>query len=253
LKREAKERGDKLPGGTGAQNTSKRSQQVDTETEEESAPAFTGCVICFALGKDLHQYMSHTEKRCYNKKKYEKQDPMALLTSLAEKSFAERSKAPGGSHNQPQAPRNERADRRGQTPQGQAAQQQIHSMPQMQPQGFRDQCDSYSQPNMTMQQSSGEFLYTWQLQSMENPMQSAPSIYNSGQFFQPTGQQSMSRHANLSQTMAQTCHKVLEKDHKFNTLSIDLDQIRWCCKWLHKVKFLDKSIDNIQLRLIKEC
>ncbi len=242
-----------MPGGTGAQNTSKRSQQVDTETEEESAPAFTGCVICFALGKDLHQYMSHTEKRCYNKKKYEKQDPMALLTSLAEKSFAERSKAPGGSHNQPQAPRNERADRRGQTPQGQAAQQQIHSMPQMQPQGFRDQCDSYSQPNMTMQQSSGEFLYTWQLQSMENPMQSAPSIYNSGQFFQPTGQQSMSRHANLSQTMAQTCHKVLEKDHKFNTLSIDLDQIRWCCKWLHKVKFLDKSIDNIQLRLIKEC
>ncbi len=68
LKREAKERGDKLPGGTGAQNTSKRSQQVETETEEESAPAFTGCVICFALRRDLHQYMSHTEKRCYNKK-----------------------------------------------------------------------------------------------------------------------------------------------------------------------------------------
>ncbi len=130
---------------------------------------------------------------------------MALLTSLAEKSFAGRSKASGGSHNQPQAPRNARADRRGQTTQGQTAhpQQQIHSMPQMQPQGFRDQRDSYSQPNMTMQQSSGEFLYPWQLQSMQNPMQSAPSIYNSGRFFQPTGQQSMSRHANLSQTMAQ--------------------------------------------------
>jgi hypothetical protein len=39
---------------------------------------------------------------------------------------------------------------------------------------------------------------------MQNPMQIAPSIYNSGQFFQPTGQQSMSRHANLSQTMAQS-------------------------------------------------
>ncbi len=90
---------------------------------------------------------------------------MALLTSLAEKSFAERSKASGGSHNQLQAPRNAQADQRGQTPQGQAAhpQQQIHSMPQMQPQGFRDQRDSYSQPNMTMQQSSGEFLYPWQL------------------------------------------------------------------------------------------
>jgi hypothetical protein len=131
--------------------------------------------------------MSHTEKRCYSKKKYEKQDPMALLTSLDEKSFAERRKASGGSHNQPQAPRNARADRRGQTPQGQAAhpQQHVHSMQQMQPQGFRDQCDSYSLPNMTMQQSSGEFLYPWQLQSMQNPMQSAPSIYNSGQFFQP--------------------------------------------------------------------
>ena len=58
LKREAKERGhpgDKLPGGTGAQNTSTRLQQVDTETEEESVPVFTGCVICFALGRDLHQ------------------------------------------------------------------------------------------------------------------------------------------------------------------------------------------------------
>ncbi len=157
MKREAKGRGDKLPGGTGAQNTSKRSQQVDKETEEESVPSFMGCVICFALGRDLHQYMSNTEKRCFNKKKYEKQDPMALLTSLAEKSFAERSKASASSHNQQQAPRNARADRRGQTLQGQAAhpQQQIHSMPQMQPQGFRDQRDSYSQPNMTMQQSSG--------------------------------------------------------------------------------------------------
>jgi hypothetical protein len=79
----------------------------------------------------------------------------------------------------------------------------MHSMQQMQPQGFRDQRDSYSQQNMTMQQSSGEFLYPWQLQSMQNPMQNAPSIYNSGQFFQPIGQQSMSRHANLLQTMAQ--------------------------------------------------
>ncbi len=50
------------------------------------------------------------EKRCYNKEKYEKQDPMALLTSSAEKSFTERSKASGGSHNQQQAPRNARAD-----------------------------------------------------------------------------------------------------------------------------------------------
>jgi hypothetical protein len=55
LTREAKERGDKLPGGTGAQNTLKRSQQVDTETKEESAPVFTGCVICFALRRGLHQ------------------------------------------------------------------------------------------------------------------------------------------------------------------------------------------------------
>jgi hypothetical protein len=104
LKREAKERCDKLPGGTGAQNTSKRLQQVDNKNEEEIAPVFTGCVICSALGRDLHEYTSHTEKRCYNKKKYEKQDPMAFLTSLAEKSFTERNKASGGSHNQPQVP-----------------------------------------------------------------------------------------------------------------------------------------------------
>jgi hypothetical protein len=72
---------------------------------------------------------------------------MALLTPLAEKPFAERNKASGGSQNQPQAPRNTRADQRGQAPQGQAAhlQQQMHSMQQMQPQGFRDQRDSYSQ------------------------------------------------------------------------------------------------------------
>ncbi len=72
---------------------------------------------------------------------------MADLISLAEKSFAELNKALGGSHNQPQAPQNARAEQRGQTPQGQAAhpQQQMHCMQQMQPQGFRDQRDSYSQ------------------------------------------------------------------------------------------------------------
>jgi hypothetical protein len=252
LKREAKERGDKLPGGTGAQNSSKRSQQADTETEEESAPAFTGCVICFALGKDLHQYMSHTKKRCYNKNKYTKQDPIALLTSLAEKSFAERSKASGGSHNQQQAPRNARADRRGQTRQGQAAhpQQQMHSMQQMQPQGFRDQRDSYSQPNMMMQQSSGEFLYPWQLQRMQNLCIVHPAFTILDSSFNPQ--------ANNICLDLQICHRrwhkaVLEKDNKFYSLSIDLDQIQWCCKWLHKVKFLDKPIDNFQLRLIKEC
>jgi hypothetical protein len=79
---------------------------------------------------------------------------MALLTSLARKSLTEQNKASGGSHNQP---RYARADRRGQTPQYQAAhpQQQIHSMQQMQPQGFRDQRDLYSQRSMMLQQSSG--------------------------------------------------------------------------------------------------
>jgi hypothetical protein len=79
----------------------------------------------------------------------------------------------------------------------------MHSMQKMQTQGFRDQRDLYSQPNMMMQQSSGEFFYPWQLQSMQNPMQSAPSIHNSGQFFQTPNQQSMSRRANLSLMMAQ--------------------------------------------------
>ncbi len=60
LKREAKERCEKLPGGTGAQNTSKRSQQVDTETEEESAPAFTGCVICL---EETYINICHIPKR----------------------------------------------------------------------------------------------------------------------------------------------------------------------------------------------
>jgi hypothetical protein len=130
LKREAKERGDKLPGGTPAQNTSKRSQQVDTQTEEESAPE-TYINICDIPKRDA-----------ITTKKYESRTQWLfkpLLTSLAEKSFAERSKASGGSHNQPQAPRNTRADRRGHTPQGQAAHphQQMHSIQQMQPQGFK--------------------------------------------------------------------------------------------------------------------
>ncbi len=48
-----RERGDKLPGGTGAQNTSKRSQQVDTGTEEESALAFYGVCHMFCTRKRL--------------------------------------------------------------------------------------------------------------------------------------------------------------------------------------------------------
>jgi hypothetical protein len=62
LKREAKERGDKLPGGTGAQNTSKRSQQVDTETEEESAPRVYG--VSYVLhSEETYINICHIPKR----------------------------------------------------------------------------------------------------------------------------------------------------------------------------------------------
>jgi hypothetical protein len=117
-----------LPGGTTARNPSKRnSQQVADAAEEEPAPNdFQGCVICFALGRNAQACMSHDEKRCYNKRAFEKQmqDPMALLTLLAAKSHAERvDKASGGSNSQPQTPRNARADRRGQPSHGSPAMQ----------------------------------------------------------------------------------------------------------------------------------
>jgi hypothetical protein len=87
--------------------------------------------------------MSHNEKRCYNKRAFEKhmQDPMALLTSLAAKSHAERVDiASGGSNSQPQAPRNARTDSRGQPQashcspamQNHAAQSQLQTQQSMQ-------------------------------------------------------------------------------------------------------------------------
>jgi hypothetical protein len=81
--------------------------------------------------------MSHNEKRCYNKRAFEKQmqDPMALLTSLTAKSHAERvDKASGGSNSQPQIPRNARADRRGQPLHGSPAMQNPAAQSQLQTQ-----------------------------------------------------------------------------------------------------------------------
>ncbi len=72
---------------------------VYSDAKDESALAFT--VICYALGRDLHHIMSHTDKKYYKKRKYEMQDPIALQTSLAKK-FMERTKASAGSQNQPQ-------------------------------------------------------------------------------------------------------------------------------------------------------
>jgi hypothetical protein len=218
LKRSDLKRGEKLPGGTTARNPSKRnSQQVADAAEEETAPNdFQGCVICFALGRNAQACMSHNEKRCYNKRAFEKQmqDPMALLTSLAAKSHAERvDKASGGSNSQPQTPRNARADRRGQPSHGSPAmqnpaaqsqlqtQQSMQQMQQMTPQVFRE---PYPQQTMMMQQPSSDFVYPWQLQSMQDSVSGGQSLYNSGQYLQSATPQSGPRHAHLSQTMVQS-------------------------------------------------
>ncbi len=218
MKRSDLKRGEKLPGGTTARNPSKRnSQQVADAVEEEPAPNdFQGCVICFALGRNAQACMSHSEKRCYNKRAFEKQlqDPMALLTSLTAKSHAERvDKASGGSNSQPQTPRNASADSRGQPSHGSPAmqnpaaqsqlqtQQSMQQMQQMTPQVF---LEPYPQQTMMVQQPSGDFVYPWQLQSMQNSVSGGQSIYNSGQYLQSAMPQSGPRHAHLSQTMVQS-------------------------------------------------
>jgi hypothetical protein len=102
---------------------------------------------------------------------------MALLTSSAAKSHAERvDKASGGSHSQPQAPRSARADRRGQSSHGSPAiqkpaaqsqlqtQQSMQQMQQMTSHVFRE---PYPQQTMLVQQPFCEFVYPWQLQSMQ--------------------------------------------------------------------------------------
>jgi hypothetical protein len=220
LKRSDLKRGEKLPGGTTARNPSKRnSQQVTDAAEEEPAPNdFQGFVICFALGRNAQACMSHNKKRCYNKRAFGKQMqvPMALLTSLAAKSHAERvDKASGSSNSQPQAPRNARADRRGQ-PSHDSQLQTQQSMQQMTPQVFRE---PYPQQTMMVQQPSGDFVYPWRLQSMQNSVPGGQSIYNSGQYLQAAMPQSGHRHAHLSQTMAHYWRKTTDSIHRTSTWS----------------------------------
>jgi hypothetical protein len=54
----------------------------------------------------------------------------------------------------------------------------MQQMQQMTPQVFLEQ---YPQQTMMVQQPSGDFVYPWQLQSMQNSVPGGQSIHNSGQ------------------------------------------------------------------------
>jgi hypothetical protein len=73
LKREAKERGDKLPGSTasGAQNTLKRSQQVDNEAEKKVHHRLRG-MSCVLHSEKTHINIHHIQKEMLRQKEVRK-------------------------------------------------------------------------------------------------------------------------------------------------------------------------------------
>jgi hypothetical protein len=98
-------------------------------------------------------------------------------------------------------------------------------MQQMQPQMYNR--DQYSQQHVMNSQYSGDQVYPWQLQGMQNSVQSGSGLYNSGQFFQSPGQQTVPRNAHVLQTMMSSNSGDVPQMH---FLIIELYQILWCCK-----------------------
>ncbi len=76
---EAKESCDTLPGGTGAQNTSNRSQQVDNETEEDSAPALRGVSYVLETYNNIILNICHIPRRDATTKRSTKSTTQWLL------------------------------------------------------------------------------------------------------------------------------------------------------------------------------
>ena len=127
----------------------------------------------------------------------------AKTKRLATKSRSSRDdKASDRVGSQSQSSRNPRNYRQAQIPQGQAPNaQQMQQMQQMHPQMYSH--DPFSQQHTMTSQYSGEQVYPWQLQGMQNSVQNGSGLFSSGQFFQSPGQHTVPRHANVSQTMMQ--------------------------------------------------
>jgi hypothetical protein len=210
----------------------------------------------FALGRNVQACMSQNEKRRYNKRAFEKQmqDPMALLTSLAAKSHAERvDKASGGSNSQPQAPSNARADCRGQPSHGLPAMQNPAAQFQLQTQRC---CRCHLKP-------SGN--HTLNRPRWCNNLLVSLCIHGNCRAYKILCQEDKSfimlvnifnqQCNNLGPDMLiyhkLWCRAILEKDHRFNSSNLDLAFTQWWYWWLHRVNSLDRSKGNYLLRLIK--
>ena len=133
LQKEAKQRGDKLPGSE--RSTKRGNQQFDQGPNvEATGDDDSGCYICFALGKQ--RWMNHEAGKCWQKKQFNAklQDPEEcgpMLKRLATKSRSSREdKASDRVGSQSQSSRNPRNDRQAQIPQGQAP--NVQQMQQMQ-------------------------------------------------------------------------------------------------------------------------
>ena len=208
LQKEAKQRGEKLPGSE--RSTKRGSQQPDkglsTETMEDDD---CGCYICFALGRP--NWKRHDAEKCWKKKQFaeklqDDEHRETMLKRLSTKSKSSRQdKASDHASSQSNPSRSSRNERQAQVPQGQIPNvqqmQQSQQMHQVHPQMYHR--DPFSQQHMMSSQYSGEQVYPWQLQGMQNSVQSGSGLYNSGQFFQSPGQQTATRNAHVSQTMMQ--------------------------------------------------
>jgi hypothetical protein len=204
LQKEAKQRGEKLPG---SKRSNKRgNQQPDKGSNIETIEDYdSGCYMCFALGRSNWKF--HDAERCWKKKQFteklqddEHRDTMLKKLRTKSKSARE-DKASDRASAQSNPSRGPRNERQAQVPQGQIPNvQQMQQAQQMHPQMYNR--DPFSQQHMSPQYS-GEQVYPWQLQGMQNSVQSGSGLYNSGQFFQSPGQQNATRNAHVSQTMMQ--------------------------------------------------
>jgi hypothetical protein len=122
LQKEAKQRGEKLPGPE--RSTKRGNQQFDQVSSTEAAGDDDGCFMCFAMGRA--RWMFHDAERCWKKKQFtdrlqdpEYRDPM--LKRLATKSKSAREdKASDRTSSQSNSSRNPRNDRQAQMPQSQS-------------------------------------------------------------------------------------------------------------------------------------
>ena len=159
--------------------------------------------MCFALGKPYHIWGHHSPAslRCFGKEKFEKklQDP-ELRTKLAEKMATKPSSARGNQTSertnvQSQQSRNQQGERLTQSRQGSMVSDQ--QMQQAQVQHMAEMSRKYSYPVG----HHGQQYYIGMQSELVPPLQLYNSAQNSSQFYQPQGQQTMQRTAQVSQTM----------------------------------------------------